>query len=112
MIDAPAESERIISKLNDTEPRFILLTHDHMDHVGALAVLRNSLGVPLAAHAQDSHSISPASETFLNDGDIIKLGNLELITLHTPGHTPGSLCFLTGEIRGITSWRSHARSGQ
>jgi hydroxyacylglutathione hydrolase len=96
VIDAPAESEQIIAQLKNTNPRYILLTHDHMDHTGALSVLRNKLVVPLAAHVHDSASISPAPEIFLEDGAMISLGDLEFRALHTPGHTPGSLCFVCG----------------
>jgi hydroxyacylglutathione hydrolase len=97
VVDAPAESEKIIKELKGTSPGYILLTHDHMDHVGALADLRKGLGIPLAAHIRDSRNISPAPEISLNDGDAIKLGALEFRVLHTPGHTSGGLCFLTGE---------------
>jgi glyoxylase-like metal-dependent hydrolase (beta-lactamase superfamily II) len=96
VIDAPAESDRIVAQLKNTNPRYILLTHDHMDHTGALADLRSTLGIPLAAHVLDSGSISPAPEMLLEDGATILLGNLEFRVLHTPGHTPGGLCFLCG----------------
>jgi glyoxylase-like metal-dependent hydrolase (beta-lactamase superfamily II) len=82
--------------LKNTKPRYILLTHDHMDHTGALTDLRSKLGIPLAAHVLDSGSISPAPEMLLEDGVTISLGNLEFRVLHTPGHTPGGLCFLCG----------------
>ena len=98
VVDAPAESGKIIECLKGTTPEYIFLTHDHMDHVGALSALRNVLNVPLAAHALDSSSISPEPDMLLNDGDKIMLGKLEFQVLHTPGHTPGSLCFLTGEF--------------
>ena len=96
VIDAPAESDQIVAQLKNTDPRYILLTHDHMDHTGALSALRSKLGVPLAAHILDSASISPAPEISLEDGVTISLGDLEFRVLHTPGHTPGSLCFLGG----------------
>jgi hydroxyacylglutathione hydrolase len=96
VIDAPAEADSITSLLEGTVPRYILLTHDHMDHIGALAELRKALQVPLVAHAADSVRLSPAPETTVNDGDKLKLGDLEVSVLHTPGHTPGSICFHTG----------------
>lgn len=97
LVDAPAEPEVIIDKLRGTVLRYILLTHNHVDHVGALAQLRAELEVPLAAHAADSGGLTPAPEILLNDGDIIRLGELKLSVLHTPGHTPGSLCFKVGQ---------------
>jgi len=93
LVDAPAESDVIIDKLKNTKPKYILLTHNHMDHIGALAQLRNELKVPLAAHAADAGNLVPPPEMLLSDGDTIWVGNLKLTVLHTPGHTPSSLCF-------------------
>lgn len=93
VVDAPAEANTIVAKLEGTTPEYILLTHNHIDHIGALAQLRAKLDVPLAAHAADAGILAPPPEILLEDGDTIGLGNLELSVLHTPGHTPGSLCF-------------------
>ena len=96
LIDAPAEPKIIIDKLKNTTPRYIFLTHSHIDHIGALAQLRVELKVPLAAHAADAVNLTPPPEILLNDGDIVCLGELKFTVLHTPGHTPGSLCFMVG----------------
>jgi hydroxyacylglutathione hydrolase len=97
LVDAPAEATVITDRFRNTTPRCILLTHNHMDHVGALAELRAELKVPLAVHISDASGLTPAPEMLLNDGDIIRLGGLKLTVLHTPGHTPGSLCFKVGQ---------------
>ncbi|RLC61678.1 MAG: MBL fold metallo-hydrolase [Chloroflexi bacterium] len=96
LVDAPAEADIIIDKLKNTTPKYIFLTHNHMDHIGALAQLRNELNVPLAAHAADAGNLMPPPEILLSDGDTVLVGNLKLTVLHTPGHTPGSLCFRVG----------------
>ena len=96
LVDAPAEANVIIDKLRNTTLKYILLTHNHIDHIGALAQLRAELEVPLAAHAADTSSLTPPPEILLNDGDVIRVGELKLTVLHTPGHTPGSLCFRIG----------------
>ena len=95
VVDAPSEAGKIMDSLKGTTPRYILLTHSHMDHIGALEQLRTELKVPLAAHAADAGILSPPPEIMLEDGDVIDLGRLRITTLHTPGHTPGSLCFHT-----------------
>ncbi len=97
IIDAPGEADEIIASLKGTTPRYILLTHSHMDHIGALDKLRSDLKIPLAAHAADAGILSPPPEIMLEDSNTIDLGRLRLTTLHTPGHTPGSLCFRVSE---------------
>jgi hydroxyacylglutathione hydrolase len=97
LIDAPAEPDDIITGLEGTRPRHILLTHGHFDHTGALEGLRDVLRVPLAAHRGDSVALKRPPETYLEDGDTVSLGSLRLEVLHTPGHTPGSLCFRLGK---------------
>ena len=94
LIDAPAEADKIFKQLEGIDLNYIFLTHDHMDHVGALSELRQKLGVPLAAHPLDAESLPLPMETSLSDGDILSIGELKIKALHTPGHTPGSLCFL------------------
>lgn len=93
LIDAPAEASTIIKRLKGTNPKYILLTHSHFDHIGALAELRSKLTVPLAAHAADSSRLPSPPEVLLDDGNTLSVGKIKLQVLHTPGHTPGSVCF-------------------
>jgi len=96
LIDAPAEAPIIVDTLRNTTPRYILLTHSHFDHIAALAQLRSELKIPLAAHASDAANLESPPEMLLSDGDTLSLGDLTFAILHTPGHTPGSLCFRIG----------------
>ena len=96
LIDAPAEANTIMDRLKGTNPKYILLTHNHMDHIDALAELQAGLKVPLAAHALDARNLPSPPEMLLNDGDTVSFGNLKFEVLHTPSHTPGSLCFRAG----------------
>ena len=57
LIDTPAEASTIMDRLKGTNPKYILLTHNHMDHIGALAELRTRLKVPLAACALDARHL-------------------------------------------------------
>ncbi len=98
LIDAPGDAGKILERLEGTKPSCILMTHKHMDHTGALRRLKDELGIPVAAHPSDAAGLPVTAEMLLTDGNIVSFGNVTIEVLHTPGHTPGSLCFLTGKI--------------
>jgi hydroxyacylglutathione hydrolase len=97
VVDAPAETETIVNSLKDANVKYILMTHNHMDHTGALAELHSWLGVTMAANEADSGGLPVKPDIYLSDGDILSVGKLAIKVIHTPGHTPGGLCFLTGK---------------
>lgn len=122
LIDPGAGSKVIANWIKEKEilVSSILLTHGHYDHIGAVEDLRELLGVKVAIHKDDAEMLidpfknlsrfmgqnmvlSPA-EILLEDNQVLDLGNLTLTVLHTPGHTPGSICLLTddGLISGDT----------
>jgi glyoxylase-like metal-dependent hydrolase (beta-lactamase superfamily II) len=86
-----------VERLKGTNPRYILITHNHMDHLGAFSELKSRLGVPVGAHPLDAKRLPSPPDILLNDGDTVSFGRIALKVLHTPGHTPGGLCFLTGQ---------------
>ena len=94
VVDAPADAGKILQLLKETSPRYILITHNHMDHTGALSDLKSALGVPIAAHPADAGRLPVSADQLLNDGDVVSIGDLKLSVLHTPGHTPGSVSVL------------------
>jgi len=96
LVDAPGEAGKILMQLKGSDPKYILMTHNHMDHTGALAEVKSTLNIPVAAHCDDAGNLPLKPDMLLNDGDVICAGNIHFTVLHTPGHTPGSLCFLTG----------------
>jgi glyoxylase-like metal-dependent hydrolase (beta-lactamase superfamily II) len=98
LIDAPGDAEKILDRLEGTNPICILITHRHMDHTGALQRLKDELNIPVAAHLADAESLPVEPEMLLDNGNIVSFGNVTLEVLHTPGHSPGSICFLTGKI--------------
>ena len=95
VFDAPGDAPKILGQLKQTNPRYILMTHSHMDHTGALAQLKSALNVPIAAHTADAGRLPIAPDTLLADSQAIAFGNIQLKAIHSPGHTPGSLCFYT-----------------
>ncbi len=94
LIDAPGEAAKILTETEATNPKHILITHNHFDHTGALRELKGTLNVPVAAHPDDARNLPIKPDHSLRDNDHVSFGEINLKVLHTPGHTPGSLCFI------------------
>jgi hydroxyacylglutathione hydrolase len=94
VIDAPGEAEKVLARLKEHHPQYILITHGHVDHVEGLGELKSLLNVPVGVHRADASALPLPPDVFLQDGEIVSCGVLQLQVMHTPGHTPGSLCFL------------------
>lgn len=78
----------------------VLLTHGHFDHVNALNDLLNTVSVPvyISRHEAKFHMPDCPNLRLTSDGDIIRIGELTIECLHTPGHTPGCQCYRLGKI--------------
>lgn len=92
------EAEFVLSQLGDKRLNAILQTHGHGDHVGALRQVVDATKTTVFSHPADR---LPVPAEALADGDVHTLGDVEFRVLHTPGHTPGSVCFLL-EMDGET----------
>jgi hydroxyacylglutathione hydrolase len=97
LVDAPGEADEVLKQLAGTKPKYIVLTHNHIDHIGALQELKSKLKVPVALHPADASRLGLKPDIELKDGDIMKVGRLSIKVLHTPGHTLGSICLLVGK---------------
>lgn len=96
IVDAPSEPSLILKEAEGTTIRMILITHNHGDHWGALAELREKSGAPVAAHPADAPALPVPVEILLADGQELAFGQVQAKVIHTPGHTPGSVCLLAG----------------
>ena len=102
VIDPGYDADRILDKLEDLglSLEAILLTHGHFDHVGAVKDLAAETQCQVYIHPDDL-SLPPMmtagalyyTRTY-TEGSLLKLAGLEIAVLHTPGHTPGSVCLL------------------
>lgn len=72
----------------------ILLTHAHFDHAAAAAPLSSDTGATIYVHRAELGDVEGGKKQPFSDGDKINIGGLTLACMHTPGHTPGSTCFL------------------
>ena len=97
IVDPAAEGDRILREVEGTTVKYILLTHAHMDHVGALAEVRETTGAPLGVHPGDARHFGVDADFDLADGDVLEWGDCQLRVVHTPGHTPGSVCLILDE---------------
>ena len=103
VIDPGYESQRILQYLqeNALQPEAILLTHGHFDHVGAVRDLVADTDCRVFLHPQERTmpQALTAGELYATDTypDRFEIAGMDFTVLHTPGHTPGSVCLLTGD---------------
>ena len=97
IIDPAAEAEKILRSIQRTSVKYILMTHGHMDHIGALEEVQDSIHAPVGIHEQEARALRRKPDFFLQDGQILTFGGGSLKALHTPGHSPGAVCFLSGK---------------
>ncbi|MFC2169152.1 MBL fold metallo-hydrolase [Acidobacteriota bacterium] len=112
IVDPGAEPQKIFNLLEEKKlnPVLIINTHGHVDHVGANKDMKEKFDIPLCIHSSDSSMLnhvlqsglsfflgskpSPKPDRFFTEGEEIKIGTQSLKVLHTPGHSPGSVCLL------------------
>ena len=111
VIDPGADASTILDYLEDTHLRcrFVLLTHGHFDHTGAVPDILAETDALLMMHKADVGAtvggdyyrfVPPEGTAFFSDGDVVCIGALTFTVIETPGHTPGSVCLLCTESGG------------
>jgi glyoxylase-like metal-dependent hydrolase (beta-lactamase superfamily II) len=92
LLDAANEHDVLLDLARSLGVRRVLETHGHWDHIQAVPELRDA-GYSVGVTAQDAEMLDSYDEILEHDS-VIDVGRLKLRTIHTPGHTPGSMCFL------------------
>jgi glyoxylase-like metal-dependent hydrolase (beta-lactamase superfamily II) len=110
VVDPADDAEELLAAIGGRDVVAVVLTHGHFDHIGAAAALVEATGAPLLVHVEDAASLTeplgmamhammfgatsqaPPPDRLLVDGDLVEAGSLRLRVIHTPGHTPGSVC--------------------
>ena len=96
VVDAPQDGERILEALGDGRVTRIIVTHRHPDHWMSIDALKAATGAPVACHEGDREPYTEKVDGTIADGEEIQVGELRVRAIHTPGHTPGSVCLLVG----------------
>lgn len=122
VIDAGDDAPKIIKKLDSLglKPKELWLTHGHFDHLGALTAIKNQYGSKVYLHEADyfmykganehamlfgcSVEAPPEAPSFFNmESAITKVGTSSIQILHTSGHSLGSVCFYSSDLKAVFS---------
>jgi len=112
VIDPAGEPDRLLAAIEGLSVALVVLTHAHFDHLGAVCEVLDATDARLLVHEIDAPRIvspaadgtgaapfgydysAPSADQTLVEGDTVESGSLVMQVLHTPGHTPGSICLL------------------
>lgn len=100
LIDAAAEPGTLLDLIGDRLDA-VITTHQHHDHWQALEAVVSATGAPTYAGRADAEGIPVPTGTLVDDGDTIRVGDIELTATHLVGHTPGSIALLYQDPGGI-----------
>lgn len=114
VVDPGGDCPDILAQLDDNgleDITHILLTHGHFDHIGAAAELKRATGAKICIHERDANMLKSSKESLaamagfritpceadivLHGGETIKAADMDVQVLHTPGHSGGSVCYIT-----------------
>ncbi|MDD5945899.1 MAG: MBL fold metallo-hydrolase [Clostridia bacterium] len=115
IVDPEGRYEQYVNyiKENGLKPAYIVLTHAHFDHIGAMEGLKKELGLPVLAGADEKTVLnnpninltaaigrpeSYEADRYLADGEEFTVGSMTFKTVFTPGHTCGSVCFICNDL--------------
>lgn len=115
VVDPGGNADGILNVVedNDLKVACIVNTHGHIDHIMANREVKERTGAPLRIHGDDAKMLehsgqqsmqmlgteitSPGADSFLVDGETFQVGGIDVEVIHTPGHSPGSVCLKAGK---------------
>lgn len=108
IVDTPADPDELIAAARATRVEAVLITHGHQDHLEGLSAVVGEFGAPIGIGVADREMLSgpadklPISQEFIDvsTGRSVEVGDITLRAMATPGHTPGSTCFVLGRSPG------------
>ncbi|QIM18498.1 MBL fold metallo-hydrolase [Leucobacter coleopterorum] len=108
IIDAAHDADAIVQAVGEREVLGLLLTHGHEDHINVAVATAQALDTHIYLHPSDlflwQETYSETLPDFeLTDGASFMVAGTDITTVHTPGHTPGSVCFVAAGIDTVFS---------
>ncbi|NEA57111.1 MBL fold metallo-hydrolase [Streptomyces sp. SID13666] len=100
LIDAAAEPRTLLGLIGDDGIASVVTTHQHGDHWSALAEVKAATGARTYAGRYDAEGIPVPTDVLVEDGDIVRVGRIELTARHLVGHTPGSIALVYDDPHG------------
>lgn len=94
VIDPGQPADKIVEQAAGMKVKFILATHGHPGHVGGKDDVKVATGGETGIHQMDAKQFLRSADRYLIDGDELEFGEFKVQVMHTPGHTPGSVCFV------------------
>jgi len=116
IVDPGDEPDYIIDfiKGKKLQVKYIVCTHAHFDHVGAVSDLKQETGAQIVIHRDELDiykstreqaalwgfelEVLPEPDMLVSEGDLVEIGSLKFVVIHTPGHSPGSICLSGKDI--------------
>lgn len=105
IIDTPDSPNELLNAAKEVDVQAVLITHNHNDHLQGFGDVMTSFSAPVGIGADDEHALpsTPPGTIDVSHGNLVSFGDITLRCIATPGHTPGSTCYmLPSEQPGAT----------